>query len=201
MDTERVNVGARRVAVYARRVSRPRSRLALALVLVLMYGAAVGAKPSAKRPVKTVPVTTIAPFGSGARLASAKDRREVLQSVPPAGLPKCLVVTISVLPLSDINPAHYAGVRSCGAASDGSRKDRKGRPIAATFGLILQKPEESPYWTSVISGTRLGTARCAHIVAQATDMSGGFIRRNVLYDLDLTFFAMGCARETLYGAI
>ena len=32
--------------VYARRVSRPRSRLALALVLVLMYGAAVGAKPS-----------------------------------------------------------------------------------------------------------------------------------------------------------
>ena len=188
--------------MYARRVSRPRSRLALALVLVLMYGAAVGAKPSQKRrPVKTVPVTTIEKFGGAARLASAKDRREVLQSVPPAALPKCLVVTVSVLPLSDVNPAQYAGVRSCGAASDGSRKDRRGRPIAATFGLILQKPEGSPYWTSVISGTRLDAARCARIVAQATDAAQGFIARNVLYDLDLTFFAMGCDRETLYGAI
>lgn len=160
--------------VYARRVSRPRSRLALALVLVLMYGAAVGAKPSQKRrPVKTVPVTTIETFGGAARLASAKDRREVLQSVPPAALPKCLVVTVSVLALSDVNPAQYAGVRSCGAASDGSRKDRRGRPIAATFGLILQKPEGSPYWTSVISGTRLDAARCARIVAQATDAAQG----------------------------
>jgi len=160
-------------------VLRTCSCLAGTLVVVLMSGAPAGAE----------------------RLASSAERRAVLQVVPPTTRARCVVVSISVLALSTINPARYAGVRSCGPASDGTRRGRGGRRIPATFGLILQQPEDFPYWSVVVSGTRLGGARCARIVAKATAPISVFLRRNVLYDLDLTFFAMGCKRGTLYGTV